>query len=256
MAYGDYLYFSVASSSIGYIMYRTDGTEVGTEKFPAVQDEEYAYNRAAIVFNNRLYFLMGTAATGLELWSTDGTESGTSLVRDIYPGPSNSYAGAQQVAVMNNLLYLTAKSNDHDGYQVWVTNGAAAGTRMIMPDVAPMDNPLISSTEFYVWNEVLYFQAAYTSHGSELWKILPPATGMEEITPAPVEFETWPNPARGELHVNCSHPVTLRLFDFSGRILTEKTFPQSGTLSLAGLAPGLYFIADKDHRTVRKVVVE
>ncbi len=256
MVFGGRLYFSAFISPGRMLIYRTDGTERGTEVFPAIQEEEYGNNQPLIVFNDRLYFWMGNAANGSELWSTDGTESGTALVRDINPGPANSDPGYKGIAVMNNLLYFSAVNNDDQNCQVWVTDGTTAGTRMIVPDVAPMELPLGYTMGFYVWNEILYFTAGYTSHRDELWKILPPATGMEEITAAPPEFETWPNPARGELHVNCSHPVTLRIFDLSGRILTEKIFRQSGTLSLAGLAPGLYFIADKDHKTVRKVVVE
>lgn len=255
IVFADRLYFSAYIRDGNRLIYRTDGTEGGTELFPAIQEGETGNNKPLIVFNNRLFSWIDNSANGAELWSTDGTEGGTILVKDIRPGSADSDPGEDGIAVMNSLLYFTA-INDDDGKQVWVTDGTTLGTRMIMPEIAPMEYPLAYTSEFYVWNEILYFTASYTNHSAELWKILPPATGLEDLSQAPPEYEFWPNPARGELNINCSHPVTLRIFDLSGRVLTEKPILRSGTISLVGLAPGLYFIADREHKTVRKLIVE
>jgi len=247
------LFFWAYETALHRPMFSSDGTEEGTGIFLA---EDQVSAQPLMVFNNRLYFDKWTEAYGSELWSTDGTGGGTFMVRDINNGPGNAYPGSYGIAVLNNLLYFTASNNNENNFQMWVTDGTSEGTRMIMPEVVTNDDPLLNTDPFLVWNNILYFSANYTSHGWELWKVVPPATGIEEFRANVPEFNFWPNPARGELQINCSHPVTIRILDLTGRALIEKTILQSGTLSLGGLSPGVYFISDTGNKTVRKLVVE
>jgi len=256
MVYNGLLYFSALESTGNQVMFRTNGTTAGTEVFPAKQESEKGYNRPIIIYNNRLYFWMRTETSGVEFWSTDGTEEGTRMLRDINPGTGSSSPGYWGIAIMDDLLYFAAINDDQQNSQVWVTDGSTSGTKMIMPDIAPLGMPLYHNREFLVWGGNLYFSASYTPELTELWKINGATSGIEELPCIDPEFTFWPNPARGELQINCSHPVTIRILDLTGRALIEKTLLQSGTLSLGGLSPGVYFISDTGNKTVRKLVVE
>jgi ELWxxDGT repeat protein len=251
------LYFTATLTDGKKLIYRTDGTEEGTELFPAKQESEATGTSTLLtVFQNRLYFNMKTAPYGEELWSTDGTEAGTYLVHDIYPGSASSTPGSLSFSVMNSLLYFSAHNDENNISQVWITDGTSAGTRMIVPEIAPVERPLGYPCHFYVWNEMLFFCAGYTSHSFELWKITPPSTGVETTIPESATFEFWPNPVQRDLNIRCTQPVTLHVLDLSGRLLIEKTMIRSGTLSLNGLTPGLYFITDRERKIFRKLIVE
>ena len=122
---------------------------------------------------NRLFFFATTPATGRELWSTDGTLAGTTVL-DLTPGPTSSsavattvgdrvYLTGQELAVTDGTLagtttfdlnpfgssfplrihpihssgsILFQASDGVAGRELWVSNGTAAGTRMIA-DINP-----------------------------------------------------------------------------------------------------------------------
>src|SRR5262245_13320201 len=61
-----------------------------------------------IVRNGVLYFT-ARDGNGVELWRTDGTPAGTSLVKDINPGPDESWP-AWPILLGNTILFLPART--------------------------------------------------------------------------------------------------------------------------------------------------
>src|SRR5690606_31005825 len=72
-------------------LWTSDGTASGTELVGLVpaRDED----QVTAVVGNTLYFAGETDADGTELWKTDGTAAGTGVVKDIYPGAKDGFAG-------------------------------------------------------------------------------------------------------------------------------------------------------------------
>ena len=103
-------------------LYRTDGTEAGTQPFGPVQDDVEALRRrwsefpASAVAGGRLFFAADDGIHGLELWSTDGTPGGTGLIADLSPGPTGS--APEWLLAADGYLYFTA-DDGVNGRQLW-----------------------------------------------------------------------------------------------------------------------------------------
>jgi ELWxxDGT repeat protein len=116
-----------------------------------------------------LYFGANDGVNGKELWRSDGTEAGTWLVKDINPGPGSSMTDWPWtgMAVSGGKLFLSVLTAS-DGYELWVSDGTAAGTVMVK-DIRP--GPAWSLPNFFIdFNDTLYFQANDGVNGVELWK--------------------------------------------------------------------------------------
>jgi ELWxxDGT repeat protein len=75
--------------------------------------------------NGRILFSATTPTTGEEAWSTDGTAAGTVLLKDIAPGPDDSYAGG--FVTVGSVAYFVAYIGSVA--QTWQTDSTPAGTR-------------------------------------------------------------------------------------------------------------------------------
>ena len=128
----------VANSPIyGQEMWKTDGTSAGTTLLQDLNTNPgSAYAHDEIAFNGKIYFAAASAYYGEELWSTDLTTGNTSMVIDIYPGASSGMDTTNSYFVIfNGKLFFTAR-NATTGWELWSTDGTAAGTA-VAADVYP-----------------------------------------------------------------------------------------------------------------------
>ena len=84
-----------------------------------------------------LFFAAFDVAHGDELFKSDGTAAGTTLVKDINPG-ANSDSYLTELTGVGDTLFFTAtvKFDDHGfpvDFQLWKSNGIAAGTKLVKP---------------------------------------------------------------------------------------------------------------------------
>ncbi len=84
---------------------------------------------------NLMIFRANDGVHGAEPWVTDGTRAGTRLLRDVCPGPcagtlSTDDAGIARTAA-GDLLFFSAGNPDRRGFELWATDGTAAGTRLV-----------------------------------------------------------------------------------------------------------------------------
>lgn len=110
-----------------------------------------------------LYFSAFDGAHGIELWRSDGTAAGTYMIKDINPG--SAHGGPYNIITYggyynDSVIYFLA--NGGNGYQIWKSDGTAAGT---MQAAAPMIDP----TALTVVDNTLYFFADDPLYGEELW---------------------------------------------------------------------------------------
>jgi ELWxxDGT repeat protein len=117
-------------------LWLTDGTAAGTVRltdadFWSVPNQDYQ----ACLGNDSIIFMGQDDAHGLEPWITDGTPGGTRLVKDIYPGESDSILGGLSSLGDGRALFCAKYPFDPDG-ELWITDGTESGTQPFK-DVEP-----------------------------------------------------------------------------------------------------------------------
>lgn len=124
------------------------------------------------ISNGKLFFTATTAAAGTELWVTDGTTAGTKMVLDIDPGGTSAFDNSNHLPGFvdyNGKLYFSAFSAS-TGYELWVSDGTAAGTK-IVKDLYPGAYGNVWYQKA-VYNGKLYFSAdesSVSNAGQELY---------------------------------------------------------------------------------------
>jgi len=168
-------------------LYRTDGTPAGTA---VVQVGGISFGDVTNlqVAGGALYFFGadGPGNANRDLWRTDGTAAGTQVLGKF----SNSLGINGQrleggLISFGNGFAFYADDGVH-GSEVWVTDGTAAGTRLVS-DIVP--GPLGSNPSgLAAAGGRLYLAADDGIHGRELWESDGTAAGtrmVQDINPGP-----------------------------------------------------------------------
>lgn len=140
-----------------------------------------------------LYFSAFDNAHGFELWRSDGTPAGTYMVKDINPGSghANPTGMVAYSGYFNDSdFYFLAETGSSPSYQIWKSDGTAAGT---VQAVAPVDNP----RSLTVVGNTLYFFANDPLYGEELWANNGTYGGswlVQDINPGPASSYVNQNP--------------------------------------------------------------
>jgi ELWxxDGT repeat protein len=154
IVYHDKMLFAADDGIDGRELWITDGTPAGTRFFKDLTPGPNSSDpNSFVIFNDAIYFVAGNM-----LWKSDGTESGTVVLKaDVLPS---------RLSVAGSQLFFTGYTAN-TGYAPWVTDGTAAGTRMIAPLAPIAKSPLI-----YIMNSFgdrALFVATDADNGFELW---------------------------------------------------------------------------------------
>jgi ELWxxDGT repeat protein len=197
---GGYALFvaQAAVSPFPITLFRTDGTEAGTQPILEVYDAESRLYQGPEVarIGGRTFFLAEglERRLGDELWVTDGTAAGTVPVLS---DPTNPDAAAprprqlRSLTVFKDALYFTANTGDPaHPLGIWRSDGTAAGTRLLKA-LEPQPHDVHGNTLFPTFapaGDRLLFRLDDGVHGTELWRTdgTPEGTVLvRDIAPGP-----------------------------------------------------------------------
>lgn len=162
------LIFSASDGTSGTELYRSDGTEAGTQRIIDLNpgsSSSFPFISQSNILNDKLFFAADDGTFGDELWMTDGTSAGTTLVRDINPGSTGSFASG--LLELNGTLYFSA-TDGSNGTELWRTDGTEGGTS-IVKDINNGSSSSFPGTLAKLGENLLFF-ANNGSNGTELWR--------------------------------------------------------------------------------------
>jgi len=130
--FNGYLYFMGEDAATGYGVWRTDGTEAGTEKVITLLSSD-GINRSLVILgatNDKIFLASEYISTtyGLNtLWSSDGTQNGTIIIHSF---PFNITTQFRRCCTLNNVFYYGVY-NSGTAYSIFKTTGAAGNNELI-----------------------------------------------------------------------------------------------------------------------------
>jgi ELWxxDGT repeat protein len=241
----DAFYFTAENNTYGRELWKSDGTENGTELLidinsnPNINNGESLVNNLTVV-NNLLYFTATDGINGLELWKSDGTENGTVMVKNINESSENDYNTApKNLFAFQDKLYFSAYTNVN-GWELWVSDGTANGT-ILLKDI----NEGTNSSEpynFVSFNNNLYFIASNNLYGREIWK----TDGTENGTILLKDISSGPNngvsgdliSSNNNLYFTATSDNDNTIIDYQGYELWKTDGTESGTRIVKDIAFG------------------
>jgi ELWxxDGT repeat protein len=117
-----------------------------------------------------LFFVADDGVSGRELWVSDGTTVGTVRVKDIAPGPADSFPTS--LAVMGGIVHFAAYDGGPTGRELWRSDGTEAGT-VLVKDIntnLSVNNGYSFPSFLTIVSGTLFFSANDVVHGVGLWR--------------------------------------------------------------------------------------
>jgi ELWxxDGT repeat protein len=125
----DQLFFAANDGVNGRELWKSDGTEAGTELVKDINPGEGDSNpKEFCAVGSLLYFQANDGIHGAELWVTDGTNNGTHMVKDLYPGQGESTPHA--LCAVDKRVFFAADTGN-GGADLWVSDGTLEGTHLV-----------------------------------------------------------------------------------------------------------------------------
>ncbi|HEX4962358.1 MAG TPA: ELWxxDGT repeat protein [Thermoanaerobaculia bacterium] len=181
-AVGDRLFFAVTDfGPLRTALWTSDGTAAGTKPIAAAHTFRNPTFWSALGL--RLLFTDADAA-GVELWASDGTPAGTRRLKRIAavkPGQGLSVNPGLPdgfLAVAAGRVFFAGDDGAH-GSELWVSDGTAAGARMLVNIARGASGSAIGS--FAAVGNRVFFAADDGVHGRELWVTNGTAAGTRMV---------------------------------------------------------------------------
>ena len=220
------LFFTVAGSTSGYELWRSDGTSAGTTLVKEIGFGRYGLGpRSLTNVNGTLFFNGNDGLNGDELWQSDGTSAGTKIVKDIRSGSGHS--SPRILTNVNGTLFFTA-FDDTNGQELWQSDGTSAGTRLVK-DIRTGSGSSYTNSLTNV-NGTLFFSAFDGTNGLSLWSM-----PVDNTPPAPIGTSGNDAFTLNYRSVGLSYEITMTLSTNGGPVTTLGTFSTDVPLFIDGL---------------------
>ncbi|HLO70324.1 MAG TPA: T9SS type A sorting domain-containing protein [Flavipsychrobacter sp.] len=262
------LYFEGTNGTNGIDIWETDGTTTGTsiaiDLAPFIGANGPTFYHT--VASNRLFFFVyNQTATNAQMICTDGTQSGTRSIT--FPDSMRSITSPP--VAYRNRLYVPAAANGKMALLSFVdTSTVPQYASHAYPIMAPGSTPYMTIMWPTVCDSSLFFTAPLDTAGTELW-MLRDTVYKPVVNPITINkilhtnnITLYPNPTHHNFTIKARTAFkagSITLTDATGRVVkTEKLYNNEQTISLHGIAPGVY-MADvwlDDKRTTQKLVIE
>ena len=139
------------------------------------------------IFGNKAVFAGEDASNRIDLWITDGTSAGTSALIPAGADPAGLLAfpdgGPDFTVLGNKVLFAGRDTKLH--FDLWVTDGTAAGTSALIPagaDSAGLLSVGPGGPDFTVLGSKALFLGNGANAGSGLWVTDGTSAGTTELT--------------------------------------------------------------------------
>jgi ELWxxDGT repeat protein len=251
--FNDKVVFAANDGANGSELWISDGTETGTylvkqihewgdgsnpHSFTQINETQFVFSAKSI---DSEAYESGSAAGAVQywLWISDGTEAGTQLLYECdtrWPGQDNGTYHYHWMRVGRKVFFKADyKDGITKGEELWITDGTAAGTRMVkdinlevMNPTTPEDGKTRNSAidqmvNFY--NEQLFFKAWTPETGNEPWA----SDGTEEGTYLIADT----NPNVGDNGIGDGGNMTeVAQFPYNGKVYGRGYYAENGTIQL------------------------
>jgi len=239
--YGEKLYFS-AKGTEGREVWYTDGTEAGTKILKDINPGSGSFPGGFYVFNGQLFFYADDGEHGSELWVSEGSAEGTRMLKDINPGLANS--APKRFFRFGERLFFSAFSALTGGENLMVYSGTPESIMELRPEEANKPKPFNLGTEFFEFNDQLFYPASYTDKGQQIWKLTMPSGIQNNISDAGA-CRIQPNPSSGLYSLKLARPARLDIAIYTSAGQLAKQWTAEGDCIMVDLQAypnGIYFI--------------
>ncbi|MBL0012259.1 MAG: T9SS type A sorting domain-containing protein [Flavobacterium sp.] len=167
--YNGKIVFSATDGVNGQELWISDGTNTGTFMLNDIRLGATGSTPTDLfVFNNEIYFTASDGIVGREIWKSNGTSSGLSLLKDIAPSASGLSSGNHFIIFNNNFYFYAKTGGGFSGYDLWKSDGTAAGTIFVKDLPQSFNNDDLAILGIATSNYFV-FRVTATSIGYELW---------------------------------------------------------------------------------------
>ena len=176
VALGNEVFFTANNSSKGTDLWKSDGTEEGTQIIMHISDGKYASEIHHLsTADGNLFFLASsdTPQRQWRIWKTDGSESGTFALNDVDLIPNLSSFDFELFSY-GGKIFFDANSKFY-GNELWVSDGTIDGTKLFK-DFNHSWGGMPGNFEDI--NGLLYFSSRNSNVGNQLFI----SNGSEEGT--------------------------------------------------------------------------
>ena len=209
VAAGTQLFLEAATAETGYELWVSDGTENGTRMLPEIYPGVFGAltNQGIIPAGSRVFFVANDGVHGREIWVSNGTAAGTHIVKDMTAGATGAWDNTSPfLIVLGDRAYFGTSDAEH-GYELWVTDGTDAGTKVFI-DLRPGPDSA-SAFPLTAIGGKLFFSADGPSPRYErnLWITDGTVNGTREVKAAdgvPFDYDSGGRAADGKLYFAAS----------------------------------------------------
>lgn len=163
---GSAVFFAATDGVTGIELWKSNGSEAGTVLVRDIAaGAPGSFPEALTASGGRLFFIADNGVDGPELWVTTGSSASTVMLTDFREGNDRSASlDISDLRDIDGVLCFTADDGSN-GRELWISDGTAAGTRMIND----ISGPLSASNpgHFTAFNGQLLYTAADATSGNE-----------------------------------------------------------------------------------------